>query len=190
MITDSCVHKETAVIKHMHAAWSEHSFFSMELNEERQEHYFIVARRSKKGLSRGSVGRADAETAAGDLIGMVYGGGGGAKSSGTVKKQDTHTLTRHQAQLLLFVLPASRRLELLCNVQLFSAICALAQDDIVVVKLKKGFQPCLVKSLIQIGKKDKPGVLQMLGFELELVVRKGILLAIFDMNSCILKNYM
>ncbi len=190
MITDSCVHKETAVIKHMHAAWSEHSFFSMELNEERQEHYFIVARRSKKGLSRGSVGRADAETAAGDLIGMVYGGGGGAKSSGTVKKQNTHPLTRHQAQLLLFVLPASRRLELLCNVQLFSAICALAQDDIVVVKLKKDFQPCLVKSLIQIGKKDKPGVLQMLGFELELVVRKGILLAIFYTNSCILKNYM
>ncbi|XP_016297915.1 ubiquitin carboxyl-terminal hydrolase CYLD-like isoform X2 [Sinocyclocheilus anshuiensis] len=141
----------------------------MELNEERQERYFIVVRRSKKGLSRGSVGRADAETAAGDLIGMVYGGGGSAKSSGTVKKQDTYPLTRHQAQLLLFVSPASRRLELLYNVQLFSAICALAQDDLVVVKHKKDFQPCLVKNLIQIGKKDKPGVLQMLGFELDLV---------------------
>ncbi|KTG43751.1 hypothetical protein cypCar_00021283 [Cyprinus carpio] len=141
----------------------------MELNEERQERYFIVVRSSKKGLSRGSIGRADAETAAGDLIGMVYGGGGSAKSSGTVKKQDTHPLTRHQAQLLLFVSPASRRLELLCNVQLFSAICALAQDDLVVVKHKKDFQPCLVKNLIHIGKKDKPGVLQMLGFELDLV---------------------
>ncbi|XP_059393297.1 ubiquitin carboxyl-terminal hydrolase CYLD [Carassius carassius] len=141
----------------------------MELNEGKQERYFIVVRRSKKGLSRGSIGRADAETAAGDLIGMVYGGGGSAKSSGTVKKQDTYPLTRHQAQLLLFVSPASRRLELMCNVQLFSAICALAQDDLVVVKHKKDFQPCLVKNLIQIGKKDKPGVLQMLGFELDFV---------------------
>ncbi|XP_052425518.1 ubiquitin carboxyl-terminal hydrolase CYLD [Carassius gibelio] len=141
----------------------------MELNEGKQERYFIVVRRSKNGLSRGSIGCADAETAAGDLIGMVYGGGGSAKSSGTVKKQDTYPLTRHQAQLLLFVSPASRRLELMCNVQLFSAICALAQDDLVVVKHKKDFQPCLVKNLIQIGKKDKPGVLQMLGFELDLV---------------------
>uniref|UniRef100_A0A672SXU1 ubiquitinyl hydrolase 1 n=1 Tax=Sinocyclocheilus grahami TaxID=75366 RepID=A0A672SXU1_SINGR len=155
----------------------------MELNEERQERYFIVVRRSKKGLSRGSIGRADAETAAGDLIGMVYGGGGSAKSSGTVKKQDTYPLTRHQAQLLLFVSPASRRLELLYNVQLFSAICALAQDDLVVVKHKKDFQPCLVRNLIQIGKKDKPGVLQMLGFELDLVVRKGILKAVSRIKS-------
>ncbi|KAL0181165.1 hypothetical protein M9458_023571, partial [Cirrhinus mrigala] len=138
----------------------------MELNEEQQERYFIVVRRSKKGLSRGTIGHGDEETAAGDLIGIVYGGGGSARSSGTVKKQDTYPLTRHQAQLLLFVSPASRRLELLCNVQLFSAICALAQDDLVVIKHKKDFQPCLVKNLIQIGKKDKPGVLQMLGFEL------------------------
>lgn len=141
----------------------------MERNEEGQERYFIVARRSKKGLSRGSIGRADAETATGDLIGMVYGGGGSARSSGTVKKQDTCPLTRHQAQLLLFVSPASRRLELLRNVQLFTKICALAQEDLVVVKHKKDFQPCLVKNLIQLGKKDKPGVLQMLGFELDLV---------------------
>ncbi|XP_073681595.1 ubiquitin carboxyl-terminal hydrolase CYLD [Garra rufa] len=141
----------------------------MELNEEQQDPYFIVVRRSKKGLSRGTVGRGDAETAEGALVGMVYGGGGSARSSGTVKKQDTYPLTRHQAQLLLYVSPASRRLELLCNVQLFNAICALAQDDLVVIKHKKDFKSCLVKNLIQIGKKDKPGVLQMLGFELELV---------------------
>lgn len=141
---------------------------------ERHERYFIVVRRSKKGLSRGSILRADAETADGDLIGMVYGGGGSARSSGSVKKQDTYPLSRHQAQLLLFVSPASRRLELMCNVQLFSAVCDLTQDDLVVVKHKKDFQPCLVKNLIQIGKNDKPGVLQMLGFELNLMVRKGI----------------
>ncbi|XP_067287245.1 ubiquitin carboxyl-terminal hydrolase CYLD [Pseudorasbora parva] len=141
----------------------------MELDRERQERYFIVVKRSKKGLSRGSIGRADAETATGDSIGIVYGGDGSARSSGTVKKQDTYPLSRHQAQLLLFVSPASRRLELLCNVQLFSAICELVQDDLVVVKHKKDFLPCLVKNLIQIGKKGKPGVLQMLGFELDLM---------------------
>ncbi|XP_052466565.1 ubiquitin carboxyl-terminal hydrolase CYLD-like [Carassius gibelio] len=141
----------------------------MERNEEGQECYFIVVKRSKKGLSRGSIGRADAETAAGDLIGMVYGRGGGARSSGMVKKQDTYPLTRHQAQLLLSVSPTSRRLELLYNIQLFTAICALAQDDLVVVKHKKDLQPCLVKNVIQLGKKDKPGVLQKLGFELDLV---------------------
>ncbi|KAG1949586.1 ubiquitin carboxyl-terminal hydrolase CYLD [Pimephales promelas] len=140
----------------------------MEVDTERQERYFIVVRRSKKGLSRGSILRADAETAAGDLIGMVYGGGGITRSSGSVKKDDTYPLSRHQAQLLLFVSPASRRLELMCNVQLFSAVCDLTQDDLVVVKHKKDFQPCLVKNLVQVGK-DKPGVLQMLGFELSLM---------------------
>jgi len=142
----------------------------MEVDTERQERYFIVVRRSKKGLSRGSILRADAETAAGDLIGMVYGGGGITRSSGSVKKDDTYPLSRHQAQLLLFVSPASRRLELMCNVQLFTAVCDLTQDDLVVVKHKKDFQPCLVKNLVQVGK-DKPGVLQMLGFELSLMVR-------------------
>lgn len=141
----------------------------MELNEQR---YFIVLRRNKKGLSRGTIGRADAETAEGELIGMVYGGGGSTRSRGTVKKHDTYPLSRHQAGLLMLVCPASRRLELLGNLQLFSAICELARDDLVVVKHKKSFQPCLVRNLVQIGKKDKPEDLQVLGFELELVVRK------------------
>ncbi|XP_051529052.1 ubiquitin carboxyl-terminal hydrolase CYLD isoform X2 [Myxocyprinus asiaticus] len=141
----------------------------MELNEQQKERHFIVIRKTKKGLSRGSIGCTDAETPAADFIGVVYGGGGRAKSSGTVKKEDIYPLSRHQAQLLLFVSPASKRLELLCNVQLFSAICDLAQDDLVVVRYKKGFQPCLVKNLMQIGKKDNAGDLQMLGFELELV---------------------
>ncbi|XP_056324160.1 ubiquitin carboxyl-terminal hydrolase CYLD [Danio aesculapii] len=138
----------------------------MELNEQR---YFIVLRRNKKGLSRGTIGRADAETTEGELIGMVYGGGGSTRSSGTVKKHDTYPLSRHQAGLLMLVCPASRRLELLGNLQLFSAICELARDDLVMVKHKKSFQPCLVKNLVQIGKKDKPGDLKVLGFELELV---------------------
>lgn len=149
----------------------------MEQKQETNEEYFIVVRRSKKGFSRGSIGCADAETPEGDLIGMIYGGSGSLKSSGRVKKLDTYPLSRHQAQLLLFVSPASRRLELLCHVQLFGAICDLAQDDLVMVKHKKDFQPCLVKNLMQVGKKDKTGDLHMLGFELELLVRSCILCA-------------
>lgn len=149
----------------------------MEHKEEPNEGYFIVIRRSKKGFSRGSIGRVDTETPEGDLIGMIYGGSGSLKSSSRVKKLDTYPLSRLQAQLLLFVSPASRRLELLCQVQLFCAICELAQDDLVVVKYKKDFQPCLVKSLVQVGKKDNAGDLHMLGFEVELVVRICILCA-------------
>ncbi|TRY66523.1 hypothetical protein DNTS_015902 [Danionella cerebrum] len=145
----------------------------MERSCESQEHYFIVLRRSKKGLSRGSIGLADAETAAAENItAVVYSGGGSARSRGTVKKQDTFTLSKHQARLLLSVSPASRRLELLGNLQLFNAVCELARDDLVVVRLKKNLQPCLVKNLVQIGKKEKPGSLLMLGFELDLVDAK------------------
>lgn len=145
----------------------------MEQMEEPNEEYFIVLRRSKKGFSRGSIWRKDAETPEGDLIGMIYGGSGSLKSSGRVKKLDTYPLSQHQAQLLLFVSPASR-LDLLCHVQLFGAICDLAQDDVVVVKYKKDFQPCLVKNLMEVGKKDKTGDLHMLGFELKLLVRSCI----------------
>ncbi|XP_057218280.1 ubiquitin carboxyl-terminal hydrolase CYLD [Triplophysa rosa] len=141
----------------------------MEQKEEPTEGYFIVIRRSKKGFSRGSIWRKDAETPEGDLIGMIYGGSGSLKSSGRVKKLDTYPLSQHQAQLLLFVSPAGRRLDLLCHVQLFGAICDLAEDDVVVVKYKKDFQPCLVKNLMEVGKKDKIGDLHMLGFELELL---------------------
>lgn len=149
----------------------------MEHKEEPNEGYFIVIRRSKKGFSRGSIGRADAETPERDLVGMIYGGSGSLKSSGRVKKLDTYPLSRHQAQLLLFVSPASRRLELLCNVQLFGAICDLAQDDLVVVKYKKDFQPCLVKNLMQVGKKDNAGDLHMLGFEVQLVGTEQVILS-------------
>lgn len=145
----------------------------MERNEDLNKSYFIVVKRSKKDFSKGCIGRVDAETPDGDLIGVVYRGSGSLKSSGRVKKWDTYPLSRHQAQLLLFVSPANRRLELLCHLQLFNAICHLAHDDLVVVKHKRDFQPCLVKKLMQIGKNDNAGDLNMLGFELELMVRKG-----------------
>ncbi|AWP03332.1 putative ubiquitin carboxyl-terminal hydrolase CYLD isoform 2 [Scophthalmus maximus] len=74
-----------------------------------------------------------------------------------------------RAQLLLFVPSASRRLELLCNPQLFSAVCALTQDDLVVVRHKKGHLPGMVRNLMQIGRKENKDDLHMLGFEVEFV---------------------
>lgn len=139
---------------------------------ESKDKYFIVTRgKARKGFSRGCIGRIEAETPTGDIYGVICGSGGGtAKSAGPLKREETYPLTRHQAQLLMFVSPASRRLEILCNQTLFRAICNLAQDDLVVVRYKKGLQPCLVKNLMQIGRKDGSDELSMLGFELQPVV--------------------
>ena len=139
--------------------------------------FFIVTRgKSWKGFSRGCIGRAEEETRSGDWTAVMYSSGGsspgGPTAGGIVKKDDAYPLTRHQAQLLLFVSATSKRLELLCNTQLFSAICELRADDIVVVKYKKGHQPALVKNLMQIGRKEKAEDLHMLGFEVEFLVRK------------------
>lgn len=137
---------------------------------ESQDKYFIVTRaKTRKGFSRGCIGRIEAETQTGEIFGLVY-GSGAAKSGGLLKREETYPLTRHQAQLLLFVSPASRRLEILCNPTLFRAICELAQEDLVVVRYKKGCQPCLVRNLMQIGRKDGSDDLSMLGFELQPMV--------------------
>lgn len=140
------------------------------------EKFFIVIRgKSRKGFCRGCIGRVEAETQRGEVMGLLYCGGtnaGSPKSGGIVRREDTYPLTRHQAKLLLFVSPASKRLELLCNPQLFSAICELSQDDLVVVKYKKGHLPGLVKNLMQIGKQENKDDLHMLGFEVEFVVGK------------------
>lgn len=138
------------------------------------EKFFIVIRgKSRKGFCRGCIGRVEAETQRGELMGLVYGSSssGSPKSGGIVRREDTYPLSRHQAQLLLFVTSASKRLELLCNPQLFSAICELTQDDLVVVKHKKGHLPGLVKNLMQIGRKESKDDLHMLGFEVEFVDR-------------------
>ncbi|XP_034726257.1 ubiquitin carboxyl-terminal hydrolase CYLD [Etheostoma cragini] len=138
-----------------------------------KEKFFIVIRgKSRKGFCRGCIGRVEAELQPGELMGLLYLGGSNAgtpKSGGIVRREDTYPLTRHQAQLLLFVYPASKRIELLCNPQLFSAICKLSQDDLVLVKHKKGHLPGMVKNLMQIGKKDNKDDLHMLGFEVEFV---------------------
>ncbi|XP_034440581.1 ubiquitin carboxyl-terminal hydrolase CYLD [Hippoglossus hippoglossus] len=138
-----------------------------------KEKYFIVTRgKSRKGFCRGCIGRVEAETQCGELMGLLYSGGsnvGSPKSGGVVRREDTYPLTRHQAQLLLFVSSFSKRVELLCNPQLFSAICELTQDDLVVVKHKKGHLPGLVKNLMQIGRKENKDDLYMLGFEVEFV---------------------
>lgn len=141
-----------------------------------KERFFIVLRgKARKGFSRGCIGRVEAETQNGELMGLLYSGSGSnavsPKSGGIVRKEDTYPLTRHQAQLLLFISPSSKRLELLCNPQLFSAICELSQDDLVVVKHKKGHLPALVRNLMQIGRKENQEDLHMLGFEVEFVVR-------------------
>lgn len=147
-----------------------------------RENYFIVIRgKSRKGFCRGCIGRADVETEHGELTGLLYSGGtnaGPPKNGGVVRREDTYPLSRHQAQLLLYVSSTSKRLELLCNAQLFTAICELTQDDLVVVRHKKGYQPGLVKNLMQIGKKENKDDLQMLCFEVEFLVS----------GCCILRN--
>lgn len=139
-----------------------------------KENFFIVIRgKSRKGFSRGCIGRAEAETPRGELMGLLYPGGpnaGSPKNGGVVRREDTYPLSRHQAQLLLFISSVSKRLELLCNPQLFSAICELTVDDLVVVKYKRGHQPGLVTNLMRIGTKENKDDLQMLAFEVEFVV--------------------
>lgn len=146
----------------------------MERTEERKDRFFIVtrgkARSSHKGASKGCIGRVEVETR-GELACQLFGSSGSCKGGGVVKCEDAYPLSRHQAQLLLFVLPPQKRLELLCNPQLFGAICDLAQDDLVMVKQKRGLQPGLVKNLMQIGRQENPSDLLMLGFEVELLVR-------------------
>ncbi|KAK7907467.1 hypothetical protein WMY93_016079 [Mugilogobius chulae] len=138
-----------------------------------KEKYFIVIRgKSKKGFCRGGIGRVEGELQNGELMAVVYCGSsnnGTPKTGGIVKKEDTYPLTRHQAQLLLFISSTSKRLELLCNPQLFSAICELSHEDLVVVKHKKGHVPGLVKNLMQIGRNDCQEDLSMLGFEVEIL---------------------
>ncbi|KAJ8361297.1 hypothetical protein SKAU_G00178220 [Synaphobranchus kaupii] len=145
----------------------------MERKEEQKDRFFIVtrgkARSSHKGASKGCIGRVDTETPRGELVCQLFGSSGSCKGGGVVKREDAYPLSRHQAQLLLFVLPAQKRLELLCNPQLFGAICDLAQDDLVMVKHKRGLQPGLVKNLMQIGRRENPSDLLMLGFEVELL---------------------
>lgn len=138
-----------------------------------KEKFFIVIRgKSRRGFCRGGIGRVEGELQNGELMGVQYCGtsnNGSPKTGGIVTKEDTYPLTRHQAQLLLFVSSASKRLELLCNPQLFSAICELSHDDLVVVKHKKGHMPGLVKNLMQIGRNDNQEDLYMLGFEVEIL---------------------
>uniref|UniRef100_A0A3Q2TKU9 ubiquitinyl hydrolase 1 n=1 Tax=Fundulus heteroclitus TaxID=8078 RepID=A0A3Q2TKU9_FUNHE len=146
---------------------------TMESRSVSKERFFIVIRgKSRKGFCRGCVGRVEAETAQGELMGLMYGCGsnnGTPKSGGLVKAEDTYPLSRHQAQLLLYISSPSRRLELMSNAQLFSAICDLSPGDLVLVAHKKGHVPAVVKNLMQIGKKENREDLNMLGFEVEFV---------------------
>ncbi|XP_013873195.1 ubiquitin carboxyl-terminal hydrolase CYLD [Austrofundulus limnaeus] len=146
---------------------------TMEPKPAPSETFFIVIRgKSRKGFCRGCIGRVEAETPSGEVMGLLYGCGtnaGSPKNGGPVRKEDIYPLSRHQAQLLLFISSTSRRLEVLCNPQLFSAVCELSQDDLVVVRHKKGHVPGLVKNLMQIGRKESKEDLHMLGFELEFV---------------------
>uniref|UniRef100_A0A3Q3X5S1 ubiquitinyl hydrolase 1 n=1 Tax=Mola mola TaxID=94237 RepID=A0A3Q3X5S1_MOLML len=155
----------------------------MESKATANDKFFIVIRgKSRKGFCRGCIGRVEAETRRGEVMGLLY-SIGSPKSGGIVRTEDTYPLTRHQAQLLLFVSSTSRRLELLCNPQLFSAICELSQDDLVVVKHKKGHLPGLVKNLMQIGRKESKDDLHMLGFEVEFVLSRKVVTRINSMPT-------
>lgn len=143
---------------------------AMEPRAAASDKYFIVIRgKTRKGFCRGCIGRVEAETPHGDITGLLY-GTGSPKNGGIVSRENTYPLSRHQAQLLLFVSNAGRRLELLCNPQLFSAICELSLDDLVVVKHRKGHIPGVVKNLMQVGRKENRDDLHMLGFEVEFMV--------------------
>lgn len=142
----------------------------MEPNGAANDGYFIVIRgKTRKGFSRGCIGRVEAETPHGEIVGLLY-GTGSPKHGGVLRREDTYPLTLRQAQLLLFVSNVGRRLELLCNQQLFSAVCELSLDDLVVVKHRKGHLAGVVKNLMQIGRKENKDDLHMLGFEVEFVV--------------------
>uniref|UniRef100_A0AAV2M5R6 ubiquitinyl hydrolase 1 n=1 Tax=Knipowitschia caucasica TaxID=637954 RepID=A0AAV2M5R6_KNICA len=138
-----------------------------------KEKFFIVIRgKSRKGFCRGGIGRIEGELQNGELMALLFcgnGNNGHTKTRGIVKREDTYPLTRHQAQLLLFVSSTSKRLELLCNPQLFSAICGISHEDLVVVKHRSGHVPGLVKNLMQIGRNDSQQELYMLGFEVEIL---------------------
>lgn len=145
----------------------------MEPNTRANDQYFIVIRgKTRKGFCRGCIGRVEAETPHGEITGLLY-GTGSPKNGGVVRREDTYPLTQRQAQLLLFVSNVGRRLELLCNHQLFSAVCELSLDDLVVVKHRKGHLPGVVKNLMQIGRKENKDDLHMLGFEVEFMVGEG-----------------
>lgn len=149
----------------------------MEPKTAASDKYFIVIRgKSRKGFCRGCIGRVEAETPHGEIMGLMY-GTGSPKNGGIIRREDTYPLTHHQAQLLLFVSNVGRRLELLCNPQLFSAICELSLDDLVVVKHKKGHLPGVVKNLMQIGRKEDKDDLHMLGFEVEFMVGTCLVLS-------------
>ncbi|XP_038150692.1 ubiquitin carboxyl-terminal hydrolase CYLD [Cyprinodon tularosa] len=154
---------------------------SMETKAVSKDRFFIVLRgKSRKGFCRGCIGRVESDTGRGELMGLMYGCGsiaGSPKSGGLVKEEDTYPLTRHQAQLLLYISSPSKRLELLCNPQLFAAICELSQGDLVVMRHKSGNLPGVVKNLMQIGKKDKKEDLSMLGFEVEFLENENNLLS-------------
>uniref|UniRef100_A0A3B3VWT7 ubiquitinyl hydrolase 1 n=1 Tax=Poecilia latipinna TaxID=48699 RepID=A0A3B3VWT7_9TELE len=131
----------------------------MEPKAASKDRFFIVIRgKSRRGFCRGCIGRVEAETGRGELTGLMYGcssNAGSPKNGGLVRTEDAYPLTRHQAQLLLYISSPSRRLEMLCNPQLFSAICELTPGDLVVIRYKKGHVPGMVKNLMQIGKKEK-----------------------------------
>ncbi|XP_024124819.1 ubiquitin carboxyl-terminal hydrolase CYLD [Oryzias melastigma] len=145
----------------------------MEPKAASNEKFFIVVRgKSRKGFSRGCIGRVESENERGEVTVLLYGCGSSAgtpKNRGVLKREDTCPLTRHQAQLLLYISSVSKRFELMCNTRLFNAICALTQNDLVVVRHKKGHLPGMVKNLMQIGKKENKDDLHMLGFEVDFV---------------------
>lgn len=153
----------------------------MEPKTAADDKYFIVIRgKSRKDFCRGSIGRVEAETPHGEIMGLSY-GTGSPKNGGIVRREDTYPLSQRQAQLLLFVSNVGRRLELLCNPQLFSAVCELSLGDLVVVKHRKGHLPGVVKNLMQIRKKENKDDLHMLGFEVEFMVgaHVGLLCTVF-----------
>lgn len=160
----------------------------MEPKAASKDRFFIVIRgKSRRGFCRGCIGRVEAETARGELTGLMYGccsNAGSPKNGGPVKAEDAYPLTRHQAQLLLYISSPSRRLEMLCNPQLFSAICELTPGDLVVIRYKKGHVPGVVKNLMQIGKKESKDDLNMLGFQVEFVVSLSAFFFFFFLNSC------
>ncbi|XP_058859797.1 ubiquitin carboxyl-terminal hydrolase CYLD-like isoform X2 [Acipenser ruthenus] len=137
-----------------------------------EKRFFIITRTptksGRKSIDKGTVGYVEKETED-EFIGTLI--NYSAKQGCSLKKDNLQLISRHEAQLLIFTDNLAKRLELLQNRKLFSAISALQENDLVVVRHNNVETPGVVKRLLEKGKKGSNGldVLKSMTFEVELL---------------------
>ncbi|XP_041096108.1 ubiquitin carboxyl-terminal hydrolase CYLD [Polyodon spathula] len=137
-----------------------------------EKKFFIVTRpqpiSGRKTIEKGTMGCVEKEMEEEVICTLInYSSKLGCK----LKKDNLQLISRHEAQLLISTDSLAKRLELLQNWKLFSAISALQENDLVVVRHKNEETPGLVKRLLEKGKKGSNGldVLKPMVFEVELL---------------------